>query len=907
MGAGTPVPARWVDAPRVAFGSAQLERPAQVVERLREHWRTRQPVVVELDVSLARPGVLAAALRPACDTRPLWSLGPAHRLWRDELAFLLGANLVDARDVRGAHRERGGHDALRERTGDEVTSPIWWPARTAARAWAGLRVTSDPAGDGPDGWLADGRPLYIDGGPRGPIPSWPIGVALVHREDVERAGRLVPDPRLAHPPAPSEQLSDEQLAAVVHPAGPARVLAPAGAGKTRVLAARLRHLVLDRGVPPELITALAYNTRAAAELIERTRDVHVAGRRPQVRTVHALGLAICASALGRRPRILTEHDVRQVLARLDGSLRDPARADLAIGALTEVRLALRDPAEIAARGDLPDLPALVVRYRTWLEQHGHLDFDEQVHRAVALLLADPVLRARVGRTTTHLLVDEAQDLTPACVLLVRLLAGPAQQVFAVGDDDQTIYGYAGASPRVLVDLPDAYRGTASYPLTVNHRCPPAVVRAVTALLAHNTVRVAKTIAPGRDHTGAPEQAPELDVVGVDEEGTARAVVTRVREAIARHGTGGVAVLARVRATLLAPQVALAATGVPVHRVVGTEVLQRAGPRSALAYLRIAVRPGHVTPVDLAAVLRHPARRLTGVVQEDAVTSLAQLARAVPAIDAEHRAALHRLVRELQGLADLASRGATTHLLLRAVRDVIGLGASLDVLDAGRTRPEGSSHGDDLGALLEVAPLEPDPARFPTWLTEQLEDRVERASRISAGDGAERTRHDTGAGAGAGAVGDGITLSTIHRVKGREWDAVVLVGLRAGLIPHRRTEDVEEERRVLHVAMTRARRELTLVIDPARPSPFLPELLGSLRPAHLPDADEAAVLERLRAWRRDQAARDRVPAFLVAHDRTLADLARRRPRDHAALRACHGIGPAKAARYGDELLRRTAGP
>jgi len=863
----------------VAVGPAQLERPSALVELLREHWRTRRPVVVELDAALAAPDALAVALRPERDVRPLWTLGPAHRLWRDELAFLLAANLVDARDGR---------------------RPTWWPAHAAARVMPGLRIARDAAVDGPDAWLPDGRPVWIDGGPRGPVPHWPIDLALTHREDVERAGRRTPDARdasdarLAHPAPPSEQLSDEQLAAVVHPSGPARVLAPAGSGKTRVLAARLRHLVLDRGVPPELITALAYNTRAAAELVERTRDVHVAGRHPQVRTVHALGLAICTAALGRRPRILAEHEVRHVLARLDPTLRDPARADLAIGALTEVRLALRDPEAIAARGELPELPDLVARYRAWLARHACVDFDEQVHLAVALLLADPGLRTRVGRTTTHLLVDEAQDLTPAFVLLVRLLAGPAQQLFAVGDDDQTIYGYAGASPRVLVDLPDAYTGAASYPLTVNHRCPPAVVRAAAALLAHNTVRVPKAITPGRTATrdgagGGPADdatvghVRELDVIGVDEEGTAAAVTTRVREAVARQGAEGVAVLARVAATLLAPQVALTCAGVPVERFVGPEVLQRTGPRSALAYLRIAVAPERVAPEDLATVLRHPARRLTGVVPDDAVTSVARLARTVPGCDPEHRTALHRLVRELQGLGELAQGGATTHLLLCAVRDVVGLGASLDVLDAGRPRPEGSSHGDDLAALLELAPLEPDPARFPTWLAAQLVDR------------------------GDDDVGGGVTLSTIHRVKGREWDAVVLVGLRAGLIPHRRAEDVEEERRVLHVAVTRARRELALVTDPTRASPFLPELLGMLRPAHVAHDDEAAVLERLRAWRREQAARDRVPAFLVAHDRTLADLARRRPRDRAALRACHGIGPAKAARYGDELLRRTAGP
>jgi DNA helicase-2/ATP-dependent DNA helicase PcrA len=139
------------------------------------------------------------------------------------------------------------------------------------------------------------------------------------------------------------------------------------------------------------------------------------------------------------------------------------------------------------------------------------------------------------------------------------------------------------------------------------------------------------------------------------------------------------------------------------------------------------------------------------------------------------------------------------------------------------------------------------------------------------------------------------------VKGREWDVVVLVGLRAGLVPHRLCDDVEEERRVLHVALTRAQRRLVLVTDPARPSPFLPELLATVRPASAASADEAAVLAALRTWRRRRAATDRVPAFLVAHDRTLADIARRRPVDRTALRSCHGIGPARLDRYGDELL------
>jgi hypothetical protein len=154
----------------------------------------------------------------------------------------------------------------------------------------------------------------------------------------------------------------------------------------------------------------------------------------------------------------------------------------------------------------------------------------------------------------------------------------------------------------------------------------------------------------------------------------------------------------------------------------------------------------------------------------------------------------------------------------------------------------------------------------------------------------------------------VTLSTIHRVKGREWDVVVLVGLRAGLIPHRLCDDVEEERRVLHVALTRARQHLVLVTDPQRPSPFLPELLGTIRPAHARGTDEAELLEALTVWR--DAERPRT-ASRRSSSRTTA----RSPSSHADVRAtAPACAPATAsvrrrlARYGDELLRSsTTGP
>ncbi len=226
--------------------------------------------------------------------------------------------------------------------------------------------------------------------------------------------------------------------------------------------------------------------------------------------------------------------------------------------------------------------------------------------------------------------------------------------------------------------------------------------------------------------------------------------------------------------------------------------------------------------------------------------------------------------------------------------------------------EGSSHLDDLEALEQVAALHPHPATFETWLRGRLE-------------------------APGGGPAGGVTLSTIHRVKGMEWDRVAVFGVNAGMMPHRLAVDEEEERRILHVAITRCRREVVLLTDEARPSPFLAELRGerahlaftppgpgvALDAARTPvgpvarsasrggpgdgerlDVDPA-LEQALRAWRAGRSQKDRVPAFIVLHDRTLRAVAAARPTSLIALRGVPGIGPTKLELYGEEILAAVA--
>ncbi|MGI9022499.1 MAG: ATP-dependent DNA helicase UvrD2 [Acidimicrobiales bacterium] len=850
VGPGGEVPAGWEDVERVVVDEGTLAEPDKPTKALHEAWSQRRRVVVELHLE-------ADFLRqPESERRPPYVVGPAHELSRERLQFLVWANTYDGR-----------------RPGEE---PVWWHAVRAAR----LDPGAEPGGPA-DLVLSDGTPAWCDGGPRQPVA---VAEAVVHRDSID-SGRLT---RGSDRP-PSEELASDQMAAVTHPGGPARIIAPAGSGKTRVLTARLRHLLADRNHEPDLLTAVAYNVKAADELRERTTPL-----RPTIRTLNSLGLSICAMASG--PRVVEEREARGLVERVV-QVRHRANADpLApyLDALSLIRLGLVDPVEAEAR--IPDAAGVAEAfptYRALLAERNLVDFDEQIYRAVCICLADPQTRARARATTRTLLVDEFQDLTPAHVLLLRLLAGPAASVFGVGDDDQVIYGYAGADPGFLIDFGRYFPGAASYDLTVNYRCPPAVVDSASRLLGYNRRRLPKRIAP---LPGRAEAAGDLDLRTVAELSTAaRDQVTAWRAEGA--STTDIAVLARVNSVLLPIQVLLTEAGVPCARAVGPEVLSRTGSAAALAYLRMGLDPDHIAGADGSATVWRPPRRIARnvltMMTKRPQTSLAERERLGEWLSGDDSDRVAGYVADIELLAETVRSGDTASVL-STIRTRIGLDSALDALDSSRGAVDRSAHGDDLWALEQVAALHPDPATFEDWLRSMI----------------------------AATAGEGVHLSTVHKVKGREWPRVIVFGASDGLFPHRLSDDVEEERRIFHVGITRARTSAVVLADAGAPSPFLDELTGvaaapavraperaaqertkrARPPAQaLSPAGEAA-FEALRAWRTDQARRENMPPYVVMSDAHLRGIADRAPTSLVALARCTGIGPVKLDRYGDDLLR-----
>ncbi len=857
------VPPPWAAADRVLITPATLDQPGAVLDRLRAAGHERQRLVIEVAADLDRPPALATDAPP-------YELGARFAFELDELYHLVWSNAVDLRSPE----------------------PAWVVLDRAVAAGA----TALPPGATGDIELPTGEAVWLDGGPL--RHTEPIdGVPVLHAVAVEHGSFAVPGPNTS-----GAELAADQLAAVTHAGGAARIVAPAGSGKTRVLTERARHLLGTWNLPASAVVLVAFNKRAQEEMTERTRDLPGL----QIRTLNSLALAIVNGtppfrAASRSWRTIDELEVRRIIGELVGFPRRRNSDPVApwIEALSLIRLGLVDPVEAEARygGDVDGLAGVWPRYRDALDRQRVVDFDDQVHRALLVLLTDPAARRDAQRACRVMLVDEFQDLTPAHLLMIRLLAAPGGAVFGVGDDDQTIYGYNGADPAWLIDFGELFPGAGDHPLEVNYRCPAGIVESVDRLLRHNRRRVPKLIRAESADRGGWTVDGAVDAVA----STSAAVAGTIDSGAA---PADIAVLTRVNALLAPVQVALTTAGVPIAGGVGREFVDRTSVRTVLAWLRLASASGPFEADDLREALRRPSRsfhpRITDWVceQRDVVDLIRLAGRLNNERDAER---VKEFAADVQTMQQRAASGAPTSDLVFTLVDEIGLAGSVATLDATRRGMNRSAQGDDLTAVQHLAALHDDAGTFERWLRGRLS--VERSA-------------------------EGVVLATVHRVKGQEWAHVVVHFADAEQYPHRLADDVEEERRLFHVALTRAGRHATIVTG-SRPSPFVAELTTEptadrVVSAHVAqrapaakqggrsgadpvadlDPDAAARFEALKVLRNE--LRDGKPAYVVFDNKTLAAIARTAPTTRQELARISGVGPAKLDRYGESVIELITG-
>jgi len=865
----THVPEPWAGAGRLRVGADTLTAPAAALQVLRSAATAGTRLVIEIDPGFAeelerRFGVARTPLLMT-EAAP-YEVGADFEFTGDELHHLLWANTIDFRD-----------------------GPATWDALDRAVA-AGLDPT--PPGERGDVCLADGTAVWLDAGPLRFVE--PIdGIPVVHMVTVEHGNPTIPVTNRS-----TAELAPDQLAAVTHPGGAARIIAPAGSGKTRVLTERARHLLTNWRLPSSAVSLVAFNKRAQEEMRERTPDL--AGL--HVRTLNAIALAIVngTAPFAAQPsswRTINEVEVRRIIGDLVSFPKRRNSDPVApwIEALSLVRLGLVAPDDVEARyeGDVDGFAAFWPSYRALLDRRHLVDFDDQIYRALMILLSDPTARRTAQRACRTMLVDEFQDLTPAHLLLIRLLAAPGGAVFGVGDDDQTIYGYNGADPGWLIDFDELFPSAGAHPLEVNYRCPGGIVDIADRLLRHNQRRVPKTIRAHSTDPGGWSVDASVDPVA--------ATVAAVRAALAAGAEPReVAVLARVNAVLAPVQVALVGEGIPISGGVGLEFVERTAVRSVLSWLRLASTDerGRFLPADLTEALRRPSRSFhprinSWIAEQGTMVDLFKLAgRLNTERDADR---LMEFAADIQMLQKVVQSGAPTSDVVLTLIDEIGLAGSVSGLDTTRRGMNRSAQGDDLTAIRHLAALHDEVATFDSWLRGRL-----ATTRSS----------------------DGVVLSTVHRVKGQEWPHVVVHHVDAEQYPHRLADDVEEERRLFHVAITRASTHVTVATGPD-PSPFVEELTSEpsaqrVVSSHRPepavtrsgapkktdptsdlDATAAARFDRLKVLRTELAAGK--PAYVVFDNKTLAAIARVAPTTKQELSRISGVGPAKLDKYGDAFV------
>jgi ATP-dependent DNA helicase UvrD/PcrA len=906
IAAGMQPPEPWSKVPTSLINADVLANPQSqrtLIDTLHRYWVARTPHVIEWDCAPTALGTHEVDERPVYAFPTNW-LPPLERL-----RFLCFSNNYDAR----------GGEAI-----------WWWTEKAKSLISCEPSEKADVVIDGVDTW--------IDGGPRQPLDEL-LEFSVVSYESVEQ-GATTTVPRRT---VVSADLAADQREAVEHTAGAARIIAPAGSGKTRTLTERLRYLLEETGVEPEIVTALAYNDRAAAEMRER-----LGVGRGLARTIHSLGWEILRDA---RPGLdlIGESDVRRTLERF---VSVPRRSNTdAIGpfieALDRVRAGLIDPNTVESeRDDVPGFAAAFEPYREHLYRMGGVDHGEQIYGAIQELVRDPALRIRWQHRCRHLLVDEFQDLTPAYLLLIRLVASPQLNVFGVGDDDQVIYGYAGADPGFLIDFDSYFPGAGEHNLSTNYRSPGPVVDATINLLSRNKRRIDKQITSAdRSHSNG-----SLDVARVASDTmaseTASLIETWRADGISLHS---VAVLARVNAALLPVKATLADLDIPTNDQISAQTLQRTAARALFAWLRVAMRPEDISRSDALEIVRRPSRGLNRVAAEYLPRRNLDLTTLGSIRGKLQDKPARRWDEFLDDIASTAAvaRGGDALATVRHITTTIGLASAAGGLDRGRTNAARPSHTDDLVAIERAAAQHRDLESFAPWLTQALN----RESDPS-----------------------GVVLSSVHRVKGMEWSRVIVFSADAGSVPHVLSDNHEEERRVFHVAITRGIDEVHVLAAQERPSPFLRELKTEASPSdkrvapkrstepipkrparsrtkspvpgdrvwvfgyeasvvaangntiaiqldggsqmdvkisdirkilprtatHGPRND--GVVDSLKQWRLETSQSLSVPAYVVLHDRTIDEIASVMPTDEAELLTIAGIGANKLEHYGDDILR-----
>ncbi|MFJ7136660.1 DNA helicase PcrA [Streptomyces fungicidicus] len=650
-----------------------------------------------------------------------------------------------------------------------------------------------------------------------------------------------------------EGLNDNQRAAVVHSGSPLLIVAGAGSGKTRVLTHRIAHLLAERHVHPGQILAITFTNKAAGEMKERVEQL--VGPRANAMWVMTFHSA-CVRILRRESKrlgftssfsIYDAADSKRLMALvcrdldLDPKRFPPKSFSAKISNLKNELIDEEDFAAQAADGFEKTLAQAYALYQSRLREANALDFDDLIMTTVNLLRAFPDVAEHYRRRFRHVLVDEYQDTNHAQYSLVRELVGtvehpvdvppeaevPPAELCVVGDADQSIYAFRGATIRNILQFEEDYPDATTILLEQNYRSTQTILSAANAVIERNESRRPKSL-----WTNAGSGARITGYVADTEHDEAQFVadeIDRLTDA-GEAKAGDVAVFYRTNAQSRVFEEIFIRVGLPYKVVGGVRFYERKEVRDVLAYLRVLANPEDSVP--LRRILNVPKRGI-GDRAEAMIDALAQrekisFPQALKRVDeaygmaARSSNAVKRFNTLMEELRTVVESGAGPATVLEAILERTGYLAELQA----STDPQDETRIENLQELAAVA-LEFEQERGEGESV-ALSDFLEQVALVADSDQIPDEDED-----GSGVI----TLMTLHTAKGLEFPVVFLTGMEDGVFPHMRalgqTKELEEERRLAYVGITRARERLYLTRSTLRsawgqpsynpPSRFLEEI------------------------------------------------------------------------------------
>ncbi|MFD9540672.1 MULTISPECIES: DNA helicase PcrA [unclassified Streptomyces] len=617
-------------------------------------------------------------------------------------------------------------------------------------------------------------------------------------------------------------LNTEQRAAVVHAGSPLLIVAGAGSGKTRVLTHRIAHLLAERGVHPGQILAITFTNKAAGEMKERVEQL--VGPRANAMWVMTFHSA-CVRILRRESKrlgftssfsIYDAADSKRLMALvcrdldLDPKRYPPKSFTAKVSNLKNELIDEETFAGQAADGFEKTLAQAYALYQARLREANALDFDDIIMTTVHLLQAFPDVAEHYRRRFRHVMVDEYQDTNHAQYTLVRELVGPAGEADApgelcvVGDADQSIYAFRGATIRNILQFEEDYPDAKTIMLEQNYRSTQTILSAANAVIERNESRRPKNLwtnaGAGTRITGYVADTEHDEAQFVADE------IDRLTDA-GDAKAGDVAVFYRTNAQSRVFEEIFIRVGLPYKVVGGVRFYERKEVRDVLAYLRVLSNPEDTVP--LRRILNVPKRgigdRAEAMIDALSMREKISFPQALRRVDeaygmaARSSNAVKRFNTLMEELRTIVESGAGPAVVLEAVMERTGYLAELQA----STDPQDETRIENLQELAAVA-LEFEQERAEEEGAGTLAEFLEKVALVADADQIPDEDED-----GSGVV----TLMTLHTAKGLEFPVVFLTGMEDGVFPHMRAlgqvKELEEERRLAYVGITRARERLYL--------------------------------------------------------------------------------------------------